>query len=201
VVDGDSGEITLVDPRTRKSPGSITVGGSLESPAVDGEGKLFVNVASRNEIAVIDIAARKVVGKYPLSDCRSPTGLAFVTGARLVAACRSGSANILDAATGKVVTSFKIGGFPDAVLFDPYRRLAFIPSWLSGTLTVIALSGPRDNTIIDTVATQIGARTGAVDPKTGRIYLPVAHYDLPVPAGQRPKAKPGTFEVLVLDRQ
>jgi hypothetical protein len=79
--------------------------------------------------------------------------------------------------------------------------LAYIPSWLSGTLAVIALSGPHDNTVIDTVATQFGTRTGAVDPKTGRIYLPTAQFNLPVPAGQRPTAKPGTFEVLVLDRQ
>jgi len=44
------------------------------------------------------------------------------------------------------------------------------------------------------------AVTGAVDPKTGRVYLPTAEYILPVPAGQRPTTKPGTFQVLVLDR-
>ncbi|HVH74096.1 MAG TPA: hypothetical protein VM755_04195, partial [Stellaceae bacterium] len=75
-----------------------------------------------------------------------------------------------------------------------------VPSALSGELSVIALSGPHDNTIVDTVPTQIGARTGAVDPKTGRIFLPTAEYVLPVPPGQRPTTKPGTFVVLVLDR-
>jgi hypothetical protein len=54
--------------------------------------------------------------------------------------------------------------------------------------------------VTDTVPTQIGARTGTVDPRTGRVWLPTAQYNLPVPAGQRPTTKPGTFEVLVLGR-
>jgi hypothetical protein len=201
VVDGDAGEVTLVDPKAHNSPGSITIGDSLEFPAVDGKGKLFVNVESKNEIAVVDIATRKVVARYPMPGCQRPTGLAYVAGGRLVVACGAGAADLLDAASGHEIATFKIGGFPDAVLYDPARALAYIPSGLTGTLTVIALKGSADNTVIDTVPTQIGARTGAVDPKSGRIWLPTAEYQLPVPAGQRPTPKPGTFQVLVLDRQ
>ncbi|HEY5072316.1 MAG TPA: hypothetical protein VII63_09820 [Caulobacteraceae bacterium] len=201
VIDGEAGQITLVNPKTRASPGSITVGDSLEFGAVDGKGKLFVNVESKNEVAVVDIAGRKVIARYPMPGCERPTGLAYVSGDRLVSACGNGVAKILEASSGREIASFKIGGFPDAVLYDAGRGLAYIPSALSGTLAVIALSGPANNTIIDTVPTQIGARTGAVDPKTGRIYLPTAQYILPVPAGQRPTTKPGTFQVLVLDRK
>ena len=64
----------------------------------------------------------------------------------------------------------------------------------------VEVRNPFDNTVIDTIPTQTGARTGAVDPKTGRIYLPTAEYNLPAPAGQRPTTKPGTFVVLELDR-
>ena len=94
----------------------------------------------------------------------------------------------------------KIGGFPDAVIYDPSRQLAFVPTALDGTLSVIALDGTDDNTIVDTIPTQTGARTGAVDPKTGRIYLPTAEYG-PFEAGKRPQPKPGTFQILVLDRK
>ncbi|MHB8529523.1 MAG: YncE family protein, partial [Caulobacteraceae bacterium] len=186
VVDGDAGEITLIDPKARKSVGSITLGDSLEFPAVDGKGRLYVNVESKNEVAAVDIRKRKLITRYPMPGCGRPTGLAYVAGGRLVVACGDGAAKILEAATGKEIASFKIGGFPDSVLYDAGRKLAYIPSALSGTLAVIALSGPRNNTVIDTVATQIGARTGAVDPKTGRIYLPTATYKLPIPKGQRP---------------
>ncbi len=201
VICGDSGEITLVDPKTRTSPGAITVGDALEFGAVDGKGKFFVNLVEKDAVAVVDVAARKVLARYPMPGCAKPTGIAYVEGERLVVACAMGAAKILNAKTGAEIASFKIGGFADSVLYDPDRHLAYIPSALSGTLAVIALSGPHDNTIVDTVVTQMGARTGAVDPKTGRIYLPTAEYNLPAPASQRPTTKPGTFEVLVLDRR
>ena len=200
VISGDSGVITMVDPKTARAVGSITVGGALEFPALDGKGRLYVNVEDKNQIAVVDLGSRKVVAHYPLAGCQGPTGLALVAGGRLVSACANGVAKILDAGSGREVASLKIGGRPDAVLYDRKRALAYIPSALSGTLAVIALSGSADNTIIDTVPTQLGARTGAVDEKTGRIYLPTAQYVLPAPAGQRPTTKPGTFQVLVLAR-
>jgi DNA-binding beta-propeller fold protein YncE len=200
VADGDSGQVTLVDARAGKAAGSIDVGGGLEFLAPDGKGRLYVNVEDRNEIAVVDIASRQVLARYPLGDCHGPTGLALVAEGRLISACANGVAAILDAATGRQIARLAIGARPDAVLYDPARRLAYIPSGGTGTLAVIALSGKADNTVIDTVPTQIGARTGTVDPKTGKIYLPVAQYLSPTPAGQRPTPKPGTFEVLVVGR-
>jgi DNA-binding beta-propeller fold protein YncE len=200
VICGDAGAVTLIDPKARKSVGTIDVGDKLEFGAVDGKGRFYVNVEDKNEIAVVDLHARKVITHYPLTGCTRPTGLAYVSGGRLVAACGSGAVEIMDASSGRDIATFKIGGFPDAVLYDPVRHLALVPSALTGTLAVIALDGKDNNTIIDTVPTQLGARTGAVDPKTGRVWLPTAQYILPVPAGQRPSTKPGTFEVLVLDR-
>lgn len=60
------------------------------------------------------------------------------------------------------------------MIYDDHRQLAFIPSALAGTLSVIALSGSLDTKVIETVPTQVGVRTGAVDPQTGRVYLPTA---------------------------
>ncbi len=200
VIGGDSGEITLVDPKALKAVGSIKVGGALEYLAPDGRGRVFVNVEDANQIVLIDLKARKVLAHWPLTGCRRPTGLALVAGGRLVSACGNGVAKILSTADGHDIATLAIGEGPDAVLYDSRRGLALIPSGRTGSLAVIALDGPHANTVIDTVPTQIGARTGAVDPKTGRAWLPTAQYNLPVPAGQRPTTKPGTFEVLVLDR-
>ncbi|MFI4975247.1 MAG: YncE family protein [Caulobacterales bacterium] len=201
VVSGDGGTVSLVDPAARTVVGTIKVGGSLEFPALDGKGKLFVNQENTGSIVVIDMSKRAVATTYVMKDCKSPTGLAYVSGDRLIAACRNNVAKIVDASTGNEIASLAIGGFPDAVIYDPTRNLAYIPCALDGTLQVISLSGPTNNTVIDKVATQIGARTGAVDPASGRVYLPTAEYILPVPAGQRPTTKLGTFRVLVLDRQ
>jgi DNA-binding beta-propeller fold protein YncE len=200
VICGDGGALTLIDPKAMKAVGTITVGDSLEFGQPDGAGLFFVNVEDKNQVAVIDLASRTVLRRYDLPGCKGPTGLAYVEGARLISVCGNGGVDILDAGSGKAIATFTVGGFPDAVIYDAGRHLAYVPSARSGTLSVIALSGAGDNTIIDTVPTQIGARTGAVDPQTGKVYLPTAEYVLPVPAGQRPTPKPGTFTVLVLDR-
>ena len=200
VICGDGGALTLIDPKAMKAVGTIIVGDHLEFGAPDGKGRFFVNVEDKNEVAVVDLAAQKVVARYALPGCERPTGLAYVAGDRVIADCGNGGVNILDASSGRPIANFTVGGFPDAVIYDDLRQLAFVPSARAGTLSVIALSGKGDNTIVDTVPTQIGARTGTVDPKSGRIYLPTAEYVLPAPAGQRPATKLGTFVVLELDR-
>ena len=200
VVHGEAGVLSLVDPRAGKLVGVIKVGGALEFAVVDGRGRLFVNVEDKNEVAVVDLRQRKVLARYPV-DCKGPGGLGYVSNDRLITACHNNAAEILDAQTGRKIADLEIGGFPDAVLYDPTRHLAYIPTALDGMLNVVALAGPQNNTVIERVVTQPGARTGAVDPKTGRVYLPTAQYVLPAAPGQRPSTRPGTFEVLVLDRK
>jgi DNA-binding beta-propeller fold protein YncE len=200
VICGDAGALTLIDPKAMKAVGTIAVGHHLEFGAADGKGRFFVNVVDQNRLVAVDLVTRRVAASYALPGCKRPTGLAYVAGDRLIADCFNGGVDILDAHVGRAIAHYNVGGIPDAVIYDDQRELAFVPSAITGTLSVIALSGKFDNTIVDTVPTQNGARTGTVDPKTGRIYLPAAEYILPARAGQPPAAKPGTFEVLVLDR-
>jgi DNA-binding beta-propeller fold protein YncE len=198
VINGAGGDITLVDPKTWKAVGLIPVGGALEFGASDGAGRAFVNVESQNLIAVIDTKTRTVVARYPLAGCKGPSGLAYAANAGvLIAACGNNVGKVIKAATGEDVATLAIGKFPDAVIYDPVRKLAFIPCALEGVLEVIAVRGPNDVAIIQTLKTQQGARSGAVDPKTGILYLPTAHYALSTTGG-RPTPVPGTFEILVV---
>jgi DNA-binding beta-propeller fold protein YncE len=196
VIGGEGGTVSLIDPKTAKAVGEIDVGGDLEFAVPDGRGRLFVNAADKNEIVVVDLDGKKVVTRFPMAGCLRPTGLAYVEGHRLISACQS-VAEIIDADTGHEIATLPIGVGPDAVIHDSVRHVAYIPSGRAGTLAVIALAGPGNNTVIDTIATKVGARTGTVDTTTGRLYLPSADY-LPAVAGQRPAMKPGTFQVLVL---
>jgi DNA-binding beta-propeller fold protein YncE len=198
VIGGDGGAITLIDPKAAKAVGEIDVGGDLEFAVPDGDGRLFVNAADKNEIVVVDLNAKKVIARYPMAGCLRPTGLAYVEGHRLISSCQS-VAKILDADTGHDIATLPIGVGPDAVIYDPVRHVAYIPSGRAGTLAAIALEGAGNNTVVDTVPTKVGARTGTVDPGTGRVYLPSADY-LPAVAGQRPAMKPGTFKVLVIGK-
>ena len=197
VMDHRAGDITLIDPRTHQAVGSVVVGGDLELAAVDGAGRAFVNVENKNEIAVVDIKARKVVARYPLPGCDGPTGLAYDAADRqLIAAC-DGASVLVSATTGKVLATLATGAGADGVVFDAQRRLAFVPAGRAGALAVVSVSKGAA-AIVETVPTRFGARTLALDPASGRLYLPSAQFG-PLAAGaRRPPMIPGTFEILVV---
>jgi DNA-binding beta-propeller fold protein YncE len=198
VMDGKAGDVTLVDPKTGASPGRIPVGGALEFAVADGRGKVFINIEDKGEMAVIDTAARKVVAHYPLPGCEEPSGLAIDSESGiLVAACANQTALAIRAKDGSKVASPTIGSHPDAAIFDAKRKLFFIPCGGDGTLAVIAENDGAVS-VAATVKTAIGARTGALDPKTGRLYLPTADV-LPAQPDEKHKGfKPGTFRILVV---
>jgi DNA-binding beta-propeller fold protein YncE len=198
VMNGRSGDTTLIDPTTHAVVGSIVIGGGLEAATVDGAGRLFVNIEDQNRIAVVDIKTRAVVARYPLDGCQGPTGLAYAPGADLlISACANKVAKVIRASDGAVVASLAIGAGPDQIAYDAGRKLAFIPCGRDGVMEVVAVRGPSDVAIVQTVTTQVGARTGAVDPASGKVYLPTADFVTPA-AGGKPVATPGTFEILVV---
>jgi DNA-binding beta-propeller fold protein YncE len=197
VMNGDSGTITIVDPFAVKAVGSVSVGGSLEFPALDGRGHLFVNIEDKNELAEVDIASRAVIRRIPLPGCQKPTGLAYLSSGVLLSACANGVAKLTRAKDGMAMGDISIGPRPDGAFADEARHRAYVPSGGDGTLSVIDTSGPLPRKV-GTVQTQMGARTGAVDPATGAIYLPTAKFG-PAPAGGgRPPLLPGSVELLVV---
>jgi YVTN family beta-propeller protein len=201
VMNHDGGDSTVVDPATKKPVATINVGGELEFPVSDGAGKVFVNIASTGEIGVIDVKARKLTAKYKMAGCMDPSGLAYIPDSKLlVSACDNQMAKVLQADTGKEVASLKIGGGPDAVIYDARRKLAFIPSGDEGVLEVISLADPAHISVIQHVPTQKGTRTGTLDPTTGRLYM-MAFKSGPATGGGRAPRLPGSFEVLVVGPQ
>jgi DNA-binding beta-propeller fold protein YncE len=199
VMNGKSGDVTFIDPTARKAVATVAVGGALEFAAVDGKGRAYVNIEDQNQIAVIDTKAHTLVGHYPLAGCENPSGLAYAPAAGvLIAACANKVAKVISAADGHDVATLTIGAGPDAVIYDPKRKLAFIPCGRDGVLEVIAASDAKHVAIVQTATTQVGARTGAVDPASGALYLPTSQFQPPAQAGGRPTAVPGTFEILVV---
>jgi len=191
-----SGDVTFIDTKTHKAVGTVMVGGALEEGAADGSGRAFVNVESKTEIAVIDVAARTVVAHWPLTGCEGPTGLAYDPQDRLLIAACNGATALVSTATGTVVQTLPTGKGADGAVYDVKRHLAFVPAGRDGTLAVIAFDHGKGR-IAETVPTQLGARTIALDERTGRLYLPTAQYVLPT-GGGRPTTVPGTFQVLVV---
>jgi DNA-binding beta-propeller fold protein YncE len=196
VMDGVDGTITLLDPIAGSVSGRIQVGGKLEGAVADGKGRVFVNIEDRAEVAVIDVARRQVTGHYKLPGCDGPTGLGLdLQSGVLVSACANRVAVALHVADGSPAgAALAIDRKPDAVIFDADRHAFLIPCGRDGTLAVIAESVDGALSVTAKIPTAVGAHTGALDAKTGRLYLPTASYHLTL-SGIEPA--PGSFRVLV----
>ena len=127
--------------------------------------------------------------------------MAYVEAADVVlSVCANKKLFVLNARTGATLETVAVGAGADAVIYDPGTRRAFVPSAFDGLLTVLAVNGPRDVSVLEQVFLQIGTRTGAVDPKTGTVYLPTARFG-PLNKLGWPEALPGTVQLLVVRPQ
>ena len=197
VMNHSGGDITLIDPVAMKAVETINIGGELEAAAVDGAGKAWVNVEDKGEIVAIDLKTRTVLAHYKLKGCEGPTGIAFAPADKALITTCDGVAQVIASATGKLIASVKIGEGADGVAFDPTQKLAFVSSGQSGTMSVISISGGKV-ALVDTVSTQTSARTIALDPRTGHLYMPAAKIAPRVPGTKgNPGRIPGSFELLV----
>jgi len=189
------GSATAIDAATGKVAGTVKLPGRPEFAVADGHGGVFVNIESRSELAEIDSRMLKVTNQWPLAPCKSPSGMAMDTEhSRLFIGCDNKMMAVVDAKSGKVVTTVPIGDGVDANRFDPGPGLAFSSNGDSGTLTIVHEDTPDKYTVVENVKTGEGARTMEVDPKTHNVYLMTAKF---VPAKPYPKPVPGTLRLLI----
>jgi len=106
---------------------------------------------------------------------------------------------VVDADSGKLITTIPIGQGVDANAFDPETQMVFSSNG-EGTLTVIHEDAPDKYTVVENVPTKRSARTMGLDLKTHNIFLPAADFDPPAAGEQRPKMKPGSFVLLFVSK-
>lgn len=184
-----------LDPATGSADPQVDLGGKPEFLAADGKGKAYINLVDKNQVAVVDTKAMKVLDKWPTAPGGSPVGMAMDTvRRRLFIGCRKPQKLIvMDADNGKVLADFPIGVGVDATKFadDVFASCG------DGTLTVARETGGKFQ-VVQTLKTMQGARTMGVDPTTHTAYLPTAEFQ-PLAEGQtRPRPKPGTFMIVVV---
>lgn len=204
VIDGDSAELTAIDPKTDKPIATIPTGGGMEFGVSGENGKLYVDGEKNNEIVRIDVKTNKADAHWPLTGCDHPHGLAIdYKTRRLFASCGNKVMDVMNAETGTVLATLPIGDGTDFDMFDPKTDLAF-SSNRDGTLSIIREKSADEFVALTPVATQPGARTMALDSKTGRIYLVTADFEpntdaKPGDERHRLKIVPGTVRLLFLD--
>lgn len=191
------GTIAEIDPVAHRVVRSIRVKPGLEYPAISGR-TLYVNDEDANEIEVIDLATGTVEAPIGLSGCEEPSGLGLdAAHARLISACANGVAAVVDLGSRRLVQTVPINRGPDAVLIDARRLVALIPAGMDGKLDVLDLSVPGRVGHRKSMKTEPGARTGAIDPASGTVYLPTARLVPRAGPGKRPAAAPGSFHMVV----
>jgi hypothetical protein len=193
--------------------GTIDLGGEPEQGESDGNGKVFINLESTSEVVLVDPVAMKVTARYPLGDGEGPSGMGLdAKNRRVFSCCGNAKMVVLDADSGKILTTLPTGNRTDAGTFNPDTLEAFSSNG-DGTLTVVKENSPNDFAVEQNVQTKTGARTCALDAKTGNIILCTALFQGPStapstapaadtgrPRRQRPRPIPGSFMILVVGK-
>jgi DNA-binding beta-propeller fold protein YncE len=202
---GESSTSTAIDAKTGQVVGHITLDGRPEFSVADGQGFIYNNVEDKSEVERIDAKTLKITDVWPTAPGESPSGIALdQKSRRAFSVCRNQTLAILDADSGKVVATPAIGNGPDACAFDPKTKLVFSPNGRDGTLSIFHEDTPNTYKLVQTVTTQSGARTMALDTKTGHVFLVAAKTLPPDPNGPAPapgqryrrRFAPGSFVVL-----
>jgi YVTN family beta-propeller protein len=194
---------TVIDAKTGKVVATVSLGGKPEFAAADPKARrVYNNLEDKNEVVAIDTKTHQVVNRWPIAPGEEPSGMAIdAAHHRLFLGCGNKLMVMMDNESGKVVGSVPIGEGVDGSAFDPGTQYAFA-SCRDGTVTIAHEDAPGKLTVVQTLATERGSRTMALDPKTHKIYLAAAKFETPAeaaPAGGRvrPQMIPGTFKILV----
>jgi YVTN family beta-propeller protein len=201
---GGSDNLTALDAATLRVVATVPLPGPPEFMATDAAGTVYVNIETDpGKLVAVDAKSLTVKAVWPLTGCAEPSGLALdVAHHRSFSVCRNQVMVVTDTVTGKQAARVVIGKGPDAAAFDPDLGLVFSSNGMDGTLTVIHEDTPDDYRVVESVTTQVSARTMALDPATHKIFLAAAKLGPPPAATEqqphpRPSLVPGSFAILV----
>jgi len=196
-------DATVLDATTNKVVKTIPLGGKPEFSVTNGKGLIYVNIEDKNQIKTIDATKLEVINTWSIAPGDEPSGLALdVETNRLFAVCGNNLMIIVDASNGKVIKTLPIGDGCDGVAFDADKKLAFSSNGI-GNITVVQEENANAFKVVETITTQKGARTIALNKTTHELYLPTAEFgEKPQPTAENPKPRPGlkpnSFQILVV---
>jgi DNA-binding beta-propeller fold protein YncE len=201
VMNGKSESITVLGAKSGNRITTIQLPGGPEFAVADGRGHVYVNLEDKSQVVQIDSRSNKIEHTWTLSPGEGPTGIAMDPKTdRLFIGCANQTMIVMDAKHGNILKVLPIGKGVDAVAFDPSTKQAFSSNG-EGNVTIVREVNPKSFEVAQTLETQRGARTIALNPKTHNIYLITADFG-PTPEATkekphpRPQILPNTFVVL-----
>ena len=196
-------DATVLDAVTNKVIKNIPLGGKPEFSATNAKGLIYVNIEDKNQIKTIDAKTLEVTATWSIAPGDEPSGLAIdIETNRLFSVCGNNLMIVIDATNGKVITTLPINDGCDGVAFDAQKKLAFSSNGI-GTITVVKEENANRFVVQETIKTQKGARTIALNKTTHQLYSSTADFGAkPEPTAENPKPRgslvPNSFVVLVV---
>ncbi|HXY23036.1 MAG TPA: hypothetical protein VEI73_00165 [Candidatus Acidoferrum sp.] len=203
---------TIIDAKTGTVVKTLDLGGAPEQAVSNGKGTIYVNIADKANIAVVDAKNLTVTAHYDMSSKGTGgSGLAFDAKNHILFAYYrqpSPVVVIVNSDNGEIITTLPTGTGVDTVAFNPATMEA-VSAENAGTMTFIKENRRRDFTVEQTLQTMVGAKTLALDTKTNCLLTMAAEFGAPAPdakpgpAGRPPRGPmiPDSFSILMIGKK
>lgn len=202
---------TVIDAAEGTVVKTLDLGGAPEQAVSDGKGTIYVNIADKANIAVVDAKNLTVTAHYDMSSKGTGgSGLAFDAKNQILFAYYrqpSPIVVIVNAGKGNIITTLPTGMGVDTVAFNPATMEA-ISAEGGGSMTFIKEISPTSFVVEQTLQTMVGAKTLALDSKTNHLLTMAAEFGPPTPdappgpAGRpaRGPMLPASFSILMVGK-
>jgi DNA-binding beta-propeller fold protein YncE len=177
IVGYGKGALRLLRAKDAEAEGEIPLAGHPESFQLEANGaRVFVNVPTAQQVAVVDRAKRAVLATWPVP-VRANFPMALdEKGKRLFVGARAPAQLLVyDTASGQIVERLSIGGDTDDLFHDAARARLYVVCG-EGRIDVFRQDASQHYVHQSSIKTAPRARTGLFVPEDGKLYVaaPVA---------------------------
>jgi YVTN family beta-propeller protein len=206
VFNGDPKSATVIDPAKGSVIATIPLGGAPEQAVADGKGMIYDNLEDTNEVIALDSRTLKIQSRWKVAPAGQPVSMAMDRQSRrlFIGGRNPKLLVVMDADSGKIIGGpFPIGDRVDSNIFDPETQLV-ASSTREGAIHIFHEDTPNKLSVVETVKTEFGAKTMGLDSKTHNLLVDTSDFEMPVATPQQanpqPRARPGTFHLLIFGR-
>lgn len=205
VFSGEANSATVIDPAKETVIARLPLGGAPEQAVADGKGMIYNNLQDKNEVIAFDSRTLQIKARWPVAPGGRPVSIAMDRqhGRLFIGGRDPQSLVVLNADNGKIVAGpFPIGARVDTSVYDPETGLV-ASSTGDGAISIFHEDSPDKLSVVETIKTEFGAKTMAIDPRTHNLYVDTSDFETPAATGGKqpqPKAIPGTFRLLIYGR-
>ena len=162
-----------------------------EQAVADGNGIIYDNLEDKSEVVAIDSRTLKITARWPVAPAGQPVAIAMDREHRrlFIAGRNPQLLVVMDADNGKIIGQpFPIGSRVDSNVYDPATGL-LASSTGEGTIHIFHQDAPDKLRAVETVKTEFGAKTMALDPKTDNLLVDTTKLLLLPPPPRRSKIR------------